>query len=251
MQVCVTADIERFSDGVAKYDCSYRINDIVFIRKLTDMFCEVDILSTLFILGKFAYEEPAIIDIVKENGHELASHGYSHFDLRTLPFSLLKEELTKSKAFFSPKGFRAPYYGCNAQIIEQLKLHFVYDSSYVPMRTTLISHPIHMLTESLMEIPISTVWGLPLTSTTLRLLPLPIVKELVSVILKRNKYLIVNVHPWEFAKVPQEISVPFYVKKNTGLSFLNKFCELLQFLQALGGEFVTMEQIYEHHRGLC
>ncbi len=249
MKVCVTADIERFSDGVSKYGCSHRIDDTLFIRNLLDAFCTADIPSTLFILGKFVHEEPFVLDIVKENGHELASHGYSHVDLRFVSLDLLEEELSMCSAAVPSKGFRAPYYGLNKEMATHVERHFLYDSSFVWVRTRkLTSYSICMLTESLMEIPLSTVWGLPLTSTNVRLLPLRIVKELVQIILKRNDYLIMNIHPWEFAKVPQTVAVPFYVKRNTGPSFLRKFGELLQFLRELEVEFVTMEQVYEYHR---
>lgn len=249
MHICVTADIERFSDGISKFGCFHKIDDTSCIRVLIDTFCEVDIPSTLFILGKFAQEEPAILDVIKENGHELASHGYSHIDLRTVPSSVLKDELSKSVPLGSVKGFRAPYYGLNKEMINQLELHFKYDSSQITVRTReFLSQHIRMLTELLMEIPISTVWGIPLTSTNMRFLPLRIVKRLSHFVLEQNGYLIINVHPWEFAEVPQKVAVPFYVKRNTGPCFLKKFSEFLKFLHRIDAEFVTMEQIYEYYR---
>jgi peptidoglycan/xylan/chitin deacetylase (PgdA/CDA1 family) len=248
MYVCVTADIERFSDAVSKYGCSATIDDIQAARTLLDVFCTVDIPSTLFILGKYAHEEPHIMDIVKENGHELASHGYSHVDLRTLPSFALEEELSKS-AVGAAKGFRAPYYGFDNRMITYLERHFMYDSSTVPVRTRgLLFQRIHMLTDSLMEIPISTVGVLPLTSMGARSLPAQVLQGVAWFILKKDNYLIINAHPWEFVKVPEKADVPFYVKKNTGQGFLKKFYQFLMFLKHRHVEFVTMEQIYEHHR---
>lgn len=246
--MCVTADIERFSDAVSRYRCLHTADDMCAARKLLDIFCDIDMPSTLFILGKFAEEEPHIMDIVRENGYELASHGYSHVDLRTLPFSQLRKELSQSGKLFSSKGFRAPYYGFDKDMVTQLELHFKYDSSLVPVRnTTKMVLTIHMLTESLMEIPISTVGVVPLTSMSLRLFPLPIVKGLACLVLKRDGYLVVNVHPWELCEVPQA-AVPFYVKMNTGPRFAKKISEFLTFLKRIGAEFVTMEQIYEYYR---
>lgn len=246
--MCVTADIERFSDAVSKYGCVHTTDDMYAARKLLDTFCDIDIPSTLFILGKFAEEEPHIMDVVRENDHELASHGYTHVDLRTLPFSQLKNELFKSGKLFSSKGFRAPYYGFDKDMVTQLELHFKYDSSLVPVRNTKkMVLTIHMLTESLMEIPISTVGVVPLTSMSLRLFPLPVVKGLACLVLKRDGYLVVNVHPWEFCEVPH-VAVPMYVKKNTGPRFAKKISEFLTFLKGIGAEFVTMEQIYEYYR---
>lgn len=247
MYVCVTADIERFQDGISKYGCHHKIDDIAVTRTLLDLFCEIDIPCTLFILGKFAHEVPVVLDMVRENGHEIASHGYSHVDLRRLPSSLLEEELEKS-GLFATKGFRAPYYGLDKRMIEYLHVHFLYDSSKISVRSgEYVSH-IHMLTESLMEIPISTIWGLPLTSTGLRYLPRYLLESLVRFILKRDHFLIINVHPWEFAQVSREIDVPPYVTKNTGPYFREKFCAFLKFLKELETEFITMEEVYERHR---
>lgn len=247
MQVCVTADVERFSDGISRYNCLYAIDDIILVRELLDALCDADIPSTLFILGKFAEEEPTLMDMVKENGHELASHGYTHVDIRTLPLSVLEHELVKSK--FQAKGFRAPYYCLNREVIRKLDMHFLYDSSFIPVRTTRnMFLRLYMITDSLMEIPISTVGFLPLTSMMVRLFPLDIVKIFALYALKRDGYLIVNVHPWEFFKVPCEISIPSYVRKNTGPSFLKKFSEFLEYLKTLHVEFMSMEQMYEHYR---
>lgn len=246
MYACVTADIERFSDGISKYHRIYTIDDIKATRTLLNLFCELDISSTLFILGKFASEQPAIIDIVRENGYELASHGYTHTDLRTLPTHMLKEEMAKSN-IFSSKGFRAPYYGIDHRVISHVEHHYLYDSSRISLRAEGVSY-IHMMTESLMEIPLSTIVGLPLTSTGLRFTPSTLLKRVVLSILRRDRHLIMNVHPWELCKISDEVKVPFYVKRNTGPSFLKKFYEILQFLRRNGVEFIAMEEIYERHR---
>ncbi|MBU7016974.1 MAG: polysaccharide deacetylase family protein [Theionarchaea archaeon] len=248
MYTCVTVDIERFQDGISKYGCCHNIEDIKVTRKLLDVLCDRDIPSTLFILGRYADEVPMIMDMVKENGHEIASHGYSHMDLRTIPSLLLEKEICQSR-IRGAKGFRAPYYGFDRRMIPYVENHFMYDSSAVPMRTQgLINQQIHMLTESLMEIPISAVGLFPLTSMSLRLLPAALTKRLTLSILKKSGYLIINVHPWEFATIPQEVCVPFYVKGRTGQVFLKKFTAFLQFLQELDVEFVTMEHMYEYYR---
>jgi peptidoglycan/xylan/chitin deacetylase (PgdA/CDA1 family) len=249
MYVCITADIERFSDGASKYGCSYTVDDVVVTRKLLDLFADADVISTLFILGRYTHENPVLTDILTENGHELASHGYSHIDLRGLPYPLLEEELSKSKLSTHVKGFRAPYYSFDKRMIEYLDHHFMYDSSTIPGRTRgLLFQRIRMLTESLMEIPISTAGFLPLTSMGLRYLPEPVLKRIAFLILKKAAYLIINVHPWEFHKIPHEVNVPFYVKKNTGPHFFKKFSAFIQFLKRLDVEFVTMEQVYEQKR---
>lgn len=251
MHICVTADIERFSDAITKYNRYYLIDDLTTTRTLLNTFCDLDIPTTLFVLGSYAEEKPDILDMIRENGHELASHGYTHVDLRTLPDCAAEKEVKLCCKAMPAKGFRAPYYGVNKTIIKHVESCFAYDSSQVPVRNTnrmdkLLN--IYMVTDSLMEIPISTIGVLPLTSMVLRLFPLSCIKVLALLVLKRDGYLVVNVHPWEFFDVSYHATVPFYVTKNTGLLFLKKFSAFIQFLKSLDAEFMTMEEVYEHYR---
>ncbi|MBU7032823.1 MAG: DUF3473 domain-containing protein [Theionarchaea archaeon] len=251
MHVCITADIERFSDAITKFECMYTINDARCIQILLDMFCDHDISSTLFLLGKAIVEEPAIFDMTRENGFELASHGYTHIDFRTLSSKELGEELEKSTRLFPVKGFRAPYYGFQPWMVQHLQHHFLYDSSKVSGRNKrLYYHTIHMLSDSLMEIPVSSMpfIPLPLTSTGIRWLPFTILKKIMNILIKKPQPLILNIHPWEYIAIPQEVPVPFYVKKNTGRAFYATMQRLLTYLKNLDVEFNTMGEIYETQR---
>ncbi|MBU7015417.1 MAG: polysaccharide deacetylase family protein [Theionarchaea archaeon] len=251
MHVCVTADIEKFSDAIAKYGVSCSVNDYHGLRALLDIFCEEDVPSTLFMLGRYVESTPTILDIVRENGHEIASHGYTHLDLRSLSPIALEEELSHCNRLFSARGFRAPYYGFSRLMVKYLEPYFVYDSSQIPVRSASRMDRflnVYMLSESLMEIPISTVGIVPLTSMVLRMCPLSLAKIMALYTLKRDGYLVVNFHPWEFSFVPPEVPVPFYVTKNAGAAFIKKVKRYLKFLRELNVDFITMEQVYELYR---
>jgi peptidoglycan/xylan/chitin deacetylase (PgdA/CDA1 family) len=251
MQVCITADIERFSDAITKFECTYAIDDARCMRTLLDIFCDCNISSTLFLLGRAIVEEPIILDMARENGFELASHGYTHRDFRTLSSQQLREELEKSTQILPAKGFRAPYYGFQTWMIQHLQHHFLYDSSKVSGRNKhLFYHDIHMLSESLMEIPVSSMplIPLPLTSTAIRWLPFTILKKIGRILVKKPHPLILNVHPWECVAIPRDVPVPFYVKKNTGRAFYTTLYRLLHYLKGLDVEFITMGEVYETQR---
>jgi hypothetical protein len=255
MRVCVTADIEQFSDAMTTYryshGCSHSLDDYHALRTLLDIFCEEDIPSTLFVLGAYVENSPSILDLLGENGHEIASHGYTHLDLRSLSSTALEEELSRCNHLFSARGFRAPYYGFNTLMVKYLEPYFVYDSSQIPLRSasrmdTFLN--VHMLSKSLMEIPISTLGIIPLTSMILRMCPLSLAKIMALYVLRRDGYLVINFHPWEFSPLPPKIPVPLYVTKNTGPTFTRKVKAYLKFLRGLDVDFVTMEQIYEFYR---
>ena len=248
MYACVTVDVERFSDAVSIFRCSHTIDDLAAMRTLLDTLCDADVPSTLFVLYRFVDEDPVVLDMINENDHELASHGYSHVDLRHVSYPLLEQALSR-RAPFSAKGFRAPYFRVDKRVISGLEGRFLYDSSEAPvMNRELTSTGIHMLTPSLMEIPISSVGALPMTSTAIRTLPWWTVRAVTRRILKKGHQLIINVHPWESVEIPRYAKVPFYVMMNTGISYLRRICELLHFLKVLDVEFLTMREIYELHR---
>jgi peptidoglycan/xylan/chitin deacetylase (PgdA/CDA1 family) len=247
----MTADIERFSDAVTKFACAYTIDDIFSTRTLLDLFCDCDIPSTLFILGKAMVENPIMLDMVRENGFELASHGYNHIDFRTLTREQFRGELERSIHVLPVRGFRAPYYGFQPWMIHSLQHHFHYDSSKVSGRNKrLFFHDIHMLSETLMEIPVSSIpfVPLPFTSTAIRWLPPAILKKLAKIMVKKPHPFILNVHPWECVAIPQHVPVPFYVKKNTGRPFYRSLVSLLLYLRRMDVEFITMEQVYDSQK---
>ncbi|MBU6997232.1 MAG: polysaccharide deacetylase family protein [Theionarchaea archaeon] len=255
MRACVTADIEQFSDAITKYgcfrECSQSPDDYHALRILLDIFCEEDIPSTLFVLGAYAESNPSILDLSGENGHEIASHGYTHMDLRSLSSAALREELSRCHHLFTARGFRAPYYGFNTLMVEYLEPYFVYDSSQIPVRSASRMDRflnVYMLSKSLMEIPISTVGIIPLTSMILRMCPLSLAKMIALYVLKRDGYMVINFHPWEFSCVLPDVPIPSYVTKNTGPAFTKKVKAYLRFLRGLEVDFVTMEQIYELYR---
>ena len=60
-------------------------------QKILNLFEKHNINATFFSLGYIAEKHPELIEKIKSNGHEIASHGYSHTDLR----KMTKESLIK------------------------------------------------------------------------------------------------------------------------------------------------------------
>ena len=111
-----------------------------------------NIKTTFFIIGEIFNWYPSLIDKIKEAGHEIGFHTYSHIKL-TDKDSLINE-LTKGKKFiekFDIKGFRAPEVTIKKEHLYILKdWGFTYDSSIYSDLS--IFEPI----EGLFEVPIST-----------------------------------------------------------------------------------------------
>jgi peptidoglycan-N-acetylglucosamine deacetylase len=129
-----------------KYDS--RITETTQI--LLDLFTKYNIKSTFFVVGYIAQKYPNLINEIKEKGHEIASHSYSHLDLRKATRNEVEKDLLKSfdiiENITGEKviGFRAPFFSIdnnNSWILEFLKKYVQYDSSIFPIKTPLYGVP--------------------------------------------------------------------------------------------------------------
>lgn len=107
---------------------------------------------TFFVVGEVNDWYPALIQEIREQGHEVAYHSHTH-QLFTNADSL-KKEIERSKGFiecFRPRGFRAPRTRITLECLAELSRQgFVYDSSsYGPFSMC-------QMIEGVLEIPIST-----------------------------------------------------------------------------------------------
>jgi polysaccharide deacetylase family protein (PEP-CTERM system associated) len=98
--------------------------------------------ATFFTLGYIAERHPELIEEVRSKGHEIASHSYSHPDMRTLTRKTFEDDLSKSLNILSKLagekilGFRAPYFSIdrtNLWAFEVISERLRYDSSIFPV----------------------------------------------------------------------------------------------------------------------
>jgi len=118
------------------------------IHKILDLLNKKNTEVTFFVVGELLEYNPELLDLILENGHEIAFHTMKHtridslnskedFDQEIKKF----EELTAGKS----KGFRAPSFSLNSNsswMIDVLeKNKYIYDSSVVPVKTNLYGIP--------------------------------------------------------------------------------------------------------------
>ncbi len=83
--------------------------------RLLDILRDKQVHATFFMLGQNAQEAPDVVKRVHEEGHEIASHSYSHPQLTALSSEELQKEMHDAdKAIFEASGFlpknvRPPY----------------------------------------------------------------------------------------------------------------------------------------------
>jgi len=127
-------------DKWADYPCRVEQNTDI----LLELFRRKNIKATFFVLGWVAEHYPNIVRKIVAQGHELASHGYSHQLVYTQSPAVFKEETYKSKEILENlsqqkiTGYRAASYSITGKSLWALdilaELGFTWDSSIFPIR---------------------------------------------------------------------------------------------------------------------
>ncbi len=113
-------------------------------HKLLQVFADADIKITFFILGWVAERYPELVKAIRDQGHEIASHGYSHQLIYKQDPNVFREETAKSKQILEDlsqapiTGYRAASYSITRKSLWALdilaELGFTWDSSIFPTR---------------------------------------------------------------------------------------------------------------------
>ena len=112
------------------------------INLILELLAHTNSKATFFVLGSLVEKNPNIVKMIYENGHEIASHGYSHIVTPDLKPEEFRKDIRKSKNILQDIigeeiiGFRAPKWSINEETIWALKVlaeeGFKYDSSVFP-----------------------------------------------------------------------------------------------------------------------
>jgi len=204
---------------------------------LLDILAKYRTRATFAVLGTVAERYPELVKLIFNQGHEIASHGYSHKTLYELSENDFEQEIVKSVELLTsitgerPVGFRAPSYSLNNSTKWALQIlcehGFKYDASVFPIKTNLYGvpgaplHPYRPSVEDiakesqhreLVEFPM-TVFKLGMNIPVaggfyLRVLP----SSFLKFALKRTaltRPVIVYIHPWEtYDKTPRVDGLP-------------------------------------------
>jgi polysaccharide deacetylase family protein (PEP-CTERM system associated) len=184
--------------------------------------------ATFFVHGPFAEDFPDTIRRIESEGHEIATHGYSHAKVNSLTREEFRKEVRLSVELLSelvekpPIGFRAAefsiveesYWALDILAQEGIK----YDSSVFPIagRRYGISDfprgPVRAFGKngSIVEVPLSTVrrfernWPVA-GGGYLRLMPYGVIKKAVQAVNSDGFPFVLYCHPYEF--LPERLSL--------------------------------------------
>lgn len=84
------------------------------ISSILSILRHYNVRAVFFPTGEFAAARPDLITLIKNDGHFVGNHSYSHPDLMTLSTTQIRSEITRAEAAIKPypstrKFFRAPY----------------------------------------------------------------------------------------------------------------------------------------------
>ena len=180
-----------------------------------------NIKGTFFTLGCVAEKHPSIIRKIVDQGHEIASHGYSHKLIYKQSHEEFRSETIKSKAILEDiaqtevRGYRAATYSITRNSLWALDIlvdaGFIYDSSIFPIRHDRYGIPDvnplpHKLKtpggQSIIEFPITTLKtkliNLPIAGGGyFRLFPYSFSRWALGKVNQQNNEFVFYIHPWE------------------------------------------------------
>jgi polysaccharide deacetylase family protein (PEP-CTERM system associated) len=231
-------------------------------RRLLELFAELDVRATMFVLGKFAKAFPEIVREIDSAGHEIASHGWGHVEIFAQTRQEFAADVSRSKDLLEQltgrpvRGYRAPDFSIVGRTLWALEIlaeiGFGYDSSIFPVR-----HPRYGIPDwpanprevrlgnggRIVEMPIATVTvlgrKLPVGGGGYhRLMPGYLTRRLARIAMRSSPF-VFYCHPYEldFDEFKElSFRLPVWIKLHQGLG--RRFFEqrLRAFLAEFGGQ---------------
>jgi len=118
------------------------------IDKILNLLRKRDTTATFFVVGELLEHKHELLDLILDDGHEIAFHTMKHTRVDSLNFkNQFDDEIKKFNKLTNgkSKGFRAPSFSLNENsswMIDVLeKNNYTYDSSVVPVKTSLYGIP--------------------------------------------------------------------------------------------------------------
>lgn len=249
--VLLSFDVEEF-DMPLEYNFPITVPQQMEIGKkgleaLNPVLSDNTIVSTLFTTANFAMQYP---DAIRElgNQHEIASHTFYHSafeDADLLKSKNKLEEISGKKV----TGLRMPRMR-KVSMQEVKKAGYLYDSSinptYLPGRYNNFHLPRTVYREEgITRIPasVSPLIRMPLFWLSFKNLPYTLFKMFALQTLKKDGYLCLYFHPWEFTDI-ENYGLPGFTKKLNGEPLLQKLYRLLNDLKK-EADFISMNTFNE------
>jgi polysaccharide deacetylase family protein (PEP-CTERM system associated) len=201
------------------------------VEQLLGMMDETGSTGTFFTLGWIAERHPEMVRRISLQGHEMASHGYSHRRVAELTPAEFREEVRSTKGILEDLvgkpvvGFRAPHFslvqGCEWALDVLLEEGYEYDSSLFPIRRKGYGYPAGQRDPYTIERPAGTLREIPPATlriagrnvaagggTWFRVFPYALISRALQECARRGVPGTFYVHPWEIDPDQPSLEAP-------------------------------------------
>lgn len=254
--ILLSFDIEEF-DMPFEYEREISFEDQIEIstrgtHHILDILDSNQVKATFFSTVVFAQNSPEVIQRILDNGHELASHGYFHSEFVPAHLASSKSALEEISGK-EITGFRMARMK-PVDEKEVAKAGYTYNSSinptWLPGRYNNLDQPRKFFKNEVWQIPasVSPIVRFPLFWLSFHNLPLHIYTLLAKWTIKKDGYLNIYFHPWEFTdlKDKDRFGFPGYVEKNTGDKMIERMNRFIQNLKKQNCEFSTISDFVKN-----
>lgn len=250
--VLLSFDIEEFDmpleyQGEIPFEKQISVSQ-TGLERILDLLKKHQVKATFFSTVVFAENSKSLIKRLLEEGHELASHTWFHSEFEE---KHLKESKNKLEELFSTQitGLRMPrMMPVSKNAVEEAG--YTYNSSvnptFLPGRyNNLKVSRTYFKEGNVVQIPasVSPNFRIPLFWLSFHNFPLPFYKKIALDTLKKDNYLNVYFHPWEFAEIKDEAyKLPGFTVKNSGTDMVKRFDDFISWLKQKHYTFGTFQE---------
>ncbi len=251
--ILLSFDIEEF-DMPFEYGKEISFQDQIALSKkgtshILDILDKHQVKATFFSTVVFAQNAPEVIRRIVLSGHELASHGYYHSHFEPSHLGSSKKALEELSGM-EIKGYRM----ARMKPVDEneiSKAGYLYNSSvnptWLPGRYNNLSKPRTFYKEAgTWQIPasVSPLLRFPLFWLSFHNLPLRTYQWLAERTHKKDGYLNIYFHPWEFTELgdKERFGFPGYVSKNSGIKMIERMDAFIAYLKSKNYPFSTISR---------
>ncbi len=210
--------------------------------------------ATFFSTVIFARQVPEIIERIKNEGHELASHSYYHSEFK--PEDLLESRKVLENLSGMPvTGFRMPrMMPVSDEEIEAAgyKYNTSINPTWLPGRynNLHISRTVFK-TGRVFQVPasVSPLMRIPLFWLSMHNFPAFYYRYLLKKTYENDGYVNIYFHPWEFTDLSnRNYGLPGYVSRNSGDRMLKRMDSLFGWIKSEGYPDGTISELVEKYK---
>jgi len=264
-----SVDLEDWYQGLElPYESWHKYSNRILkgLDPLLELLSDHSTKATFFTLGWIGEKHPELLARLSKEGHEIASHGYSHEKVYELTPKQFREDIRKTKKILEEHSgapvtaYRAPFFSITKDSLWALDVlaeeGYVIDCSISPVKTwrygiATVPDEIFTIKENgITEFPASAVKILSkhigIGGAYFRLFPYILTKRGLNSRSNKGKANMFYVHPWEYdvdhpvVKIERKAQFTHYTRLNKTCSFTKKLLE--QF------EFSTVSRVVEQYK---